>query len=114
VSIFIAYLSRENKMSNHQRIANAILAVIALGLTGNTPAAQSDTSHGAQQKMIGEMPKSMEKCYGIAKAGRNDCGTATHSCGGEAKIDKDKNEWIFLPTGLCDKIKDGSTTPPVT
>jgi len=46
-----------------------------------------------------------EKCYRIVKAGKNDCAsTATL-----AKIDKDPNEWIKLPKGLCNKIVDGST-----
>lgn len=50
----------------------------------------------------------MEKCYGIAKAGFNDCGTATHSCAGESKINGDKTEWLAVPNGLCNKIVGGS------
>ena len=51
----------------------------------------------------------MEKCYGIAKAGHNDCGTASHYCAGEAKMNNDKKEWIIVPTGTCNKIVGGST-----
>ena len=35
------------------------------------------------------------KCYGIAKAGENDCANkaGTHSCAGQSKVDYDKGEW---------------------
>ena len=52
-----------------------------------------------------------EKCYGIAKAGLNDCQTATHSCAGTSTTDMDKASWIYVPAGTCAKISDGSTTP---
>jgi uncharacterized membrane protein len=52
-----------------------------------------------------------EKCYGIAKAGLNDCQTATHSCAGTSTADMDKASWIYVPAGTCAKIADGSTTP---
>ncbi len=53
-----------------------------------------------------------EKCYGVAKAGSNDCAsTGNNSCGGTSRLDADPNAWIFVPTGVCDKIVNGSTTP---
>ena len=52
-----------------------------------------------------------EKCYGIAKAGLNDCQTATHSCAGTSTKDMDGASWIYVPAGTCGKIADGSTTP---
>ena len=54
-----------------------------------------------------------EKCYGIAKAGQNDCATATgsHSCAGQAKKDKDANEWKYVAKGTCEKA-GGTTTAP--
>jgi uncharacterized membrane protein len=45
-----------------------------------------------------------EKCAGIVKAGKNDCGTSTHACAGQAKKDGDKEEWLYVPTGTCEKI----------
>ena len=51
-----------------------------------------------------------EKCYGIAKAGQNDCQTATSSCAGTAKKDGQKDAWIAVPKGTCGKIVGGSTT----
>lgn len=52
-----------------------------------------------------------EKCYGVANKAANDCGTATHSCAGTATRAKDPASWIYVPTGTCQKIAGGSTTP---
>ena len=52
-----------------------------------------------------------EKCYGIAKAGANDCAsTGNSSCGGTAKINGDKKAWIYMPAGYCERIVGGSKT----
>ncbi len=52
----------------------------------------------------------MEKCYGISKAGHNDCQTANSSCAGTAKMDNQKDAFIAVPKGTCAKIVGGSTT----
>ena len=52
-----------------------------------------------------------EKCYGVAKAGLNDCQTATHSCAGTSTADMDKASWILVPAGTCAKIAGGSMQP---
>jgi len=49
-----------------------------------------------------------EKCAGIAKAGQNDCAANGHSCAGKAKKDGDPKEWLYVPTGTCNKIVGGS------
>ncbi len=48
-----------------------------------------------------------EKCYGIAKAGQNDCSNlaATHSCAGQSKVDNDKGEWKYVAKGTCVSMK---------
>jgi len=56
----------------------------------------------------------MEKCYGIVKAGLNDCQTATTSCAGSATKDSQADAFLFLPKGLCEKIVGGSLTVPKT
>jgi uncharacterized membrane protein len=48
-----------------------------------------------------------EKCAGIAKAGKNDCGTSTNSCAATIKMDRDAEAWILVPKGTCDKIAGG-------
>lgn len=45
-----------------------------------------------------------EKCQGLVKAGKNDCGTSKHACAGMAKVDKDPDEWIYVPKGTCEKM----------
>jgi len=51
-----------------------------------------------------------EKCYGVAKAGKNDCQTATSSCAGTSKKDAQTDAWIAVPVGVCAKIVGGSTS----
>lgn len=82
-------------------ITNAIAAVLTMGIAD---AALANTME------MGNI-QGMEKCYGIAKKGRNDCGSASHGCSGEAKVDGDKTEWLSVPTGLCNRIVGGSTKP---
>ena len=52
-----------------------------------------------------------EKCYGIAKAGKNDCQTANSSCAGTSKRDQQGDAWIYMPAGACDKVVGGSKEP---
>jgi uncharacterized membrane protein len=53
-----------------------------------------------------------EKCFGVAKAGQNDCGTAKHACAAQgAKVDKDPSEWKYVPKGTCEQL-GGKTTSP--
>ena len=51
-----------------------------------------------------------EKCYGVAKAGKNDCQTATSSCAGTSKKDHEASAWLAVPKGTCEKIAGGSLT----
>lgn len=63
-----------------------------------------------------DAPKGYEKCYGVSKAGENDCkaGPGT-SCAGTAKADYQGNAWKNVPAGTCTKIMTpkgpGSLTP---
>lgn len=53
----------------------------------------------------------MEKCYGIAKAGKNDCATAISACAGTSLTDGQGDAWIYVPVGTCQKIVGGTLTP---
>lgn len=75
--------------------ATAFAAVLAFAVNS---AAQADH----HEKM------EMEKCFGVVKAGKNDCAGAGHSCAGAAKEDGHAEEWIKLPKGLCEKLNGGS------
>ena len=63
------------------------------------------------QKPAPEPSFKAEKCYGIAKAGKNDCAsTGNNSCGGTSKVDRDPKAWIYVPDGYCERIVGGSKT----
>ena len=46
-----------------------------------------------------------EKCFGIAKAGQNECASGVHSCAGQSKVDMDKTEWKYVAAGSCKTMK---------
>ncbi len=48
--------------------------------------------------------KGKEKCAGIVRKEKNDCGTKKHGCAGKAKKNNLPEEWIYVPKGLCEKI----------
>ncbi len=84
--------------SKRALIRSALAGVIAVGL-------------GQAQAQDGPSTAEREKCYGIAKAGQNDCGTATHACAGQAKKDKAPDEWKYVAKGTCTKL-GGKLKPP--
>jgi uncharacterized membrane protein len=47
-----------------------------------------------------------EKCFGIAKAGQNDCAAAdgAHGCAGQSKADKGEADWKYVAKGTCTKV----------
>ena len=53
-----------------------------------------------------------EKCFGVAKAGQNDCGTAKHACAAQgAKVDNDPAEWKYVAKGTCEKMGGKMAAP---
>ena len=84
--------------SRSKLLHSAVAGLIALA------AAQAAS---AQQAAAGDK----EKCYGIAKAGANDCGTATHTCAGQSKKSNAPDEWKYVPKGTCGQA-GGKTKPP--
>jgi uncharacterized membrane protein len=80
--------TQESPTMTQQRqiVASALATVLALGLASTSVHAQD---------------KAKEKCYGIAKAGQNDCANlnGSHSCAGQAKTDMDPNEWKYVAEG---------------
>lgn len=78
-------------------LSTAIGSILALGvLAGNAQAADE---------------KATEKCYGVAKAGKNDCAGANHACAGQAKSEGAGQEFILLPKGTCERLVGGSASP---
>jgi uncharacterized membrane protein len=83
-------------MVKHQMLSVAIGSLLALGIVGN--------ANAAEKKM------EMEKCFGIAKAGMNDCSSnkSAHSCAGQATKSNDPMDFVAVPTGTCAKIAGGT------
>ena len=86
-------------INNKKLIHTSLAGLVAMG-TGLA----SSTSHA-----VPDQPKFWEKCAGIAKNGKNDCGSldGKHSCAGMAKKDNDAQEWVYVPQGTCAKIVGG-------
>lgn len=86
---------------HHAIIAGAIAGMI--GVAG-VQAAEKDKS-----SLVYCVEK--ERCYGVAKAGKNDCATATSACATTAKNDFQKDAWVHVPKGTCEKLAGGSLQP---
>jgi uncharacterized membrane protein len=52
-----------------------------------------------------------EKCYGVAKAGKNDCAGPAHACQGQSKETASKKDFIAVPKGTCERLVGGSLQP---
>jgi uncharacterized membrane protein len=63
----------------------------------------------AADMMDADKAAATEKCFGVAKAGKNDCAANGHSCAGQASASGAK-EWIKLPKGTCERLVGGSLT----
>lgn len=77
-------------MNQRAMIAAAAASLMSLALVSAPVAAQEK-----------------EKCFGIAKAGQNDCANlaGSHSCAGQSKVDMDKGEWKYVAKGTCKDMK---------
>lgn len=53
----------------------------------------------------------MEKCYGIVKAGQNDCKTSNSACAGTVEKDNAPTAFLAVPKGTCEKITGGALKP---
>ncbi|HZV67341.1 MAG TPA: DUF2282 domain-containing protein [Telluria sp.] len=79
-------------MNKRQALIAAALATVCVAAAGT--AAAVDSAKPEQ-----------EKCFGIAKAGQNDCAAAngSHSCSGQSKVDKGASDWKYVAKGTCEK-----------
>src|SRR5262249_5791258 len=86
--------NRRYRMNNQRLVVSSALAsVLALGLLNTAAAADA--------------PGAKEKCFGIAKAGKNDCAnlSGSHSCAGQSKDDMGPAEWNYVAKGTCKDMK---------
>ena len=93
------------------RTHSPAFAALALGALFSGLAQAADPA-----KPAGDQMAATEQCYGVAKAGQNDCkaGAGT-TCAGTSKMDYQGNAWKKVPVGTCTSIKTpkgmGSLTP---
>ena len=74
-------------------IHSAVAGLLALGVV-----AVSSSAFAADE--------AKEKCFGVAKAGPNDCGStkSKHSCAGQSKMDNDPSDFKYVPARTCAKM----------
>ena len=80
-------------------VSTALASILAMSAMGLPSAAAADKND-------------MEKCYGVAKAGKNDCKTLSNACAGHSMSDNQKDAFIALPAGTCERISGGSLQAP--
>lgn len=80
-------------MKNSHILSAAIGSLLVLGMA---------SANAAEEKK-------MEQCFGIAKAGMNDCSSnkSAHSCAGQATKNNDPEDFVAVPKGTCNKIAGG-------
>jgi uncharacterized membrane protein len=82
-------------------ILSNLLGAAAVALV-STAAVAADQTPAAAAK------PATEKCYGVAKAAKNDCAAGAHSCAGQATKDFDKTSYLLVPVGVCGKLAGGN------
>ncbi|WP_413206913.1 DUF2282 domain-containing protein [Rhodospirillum sp. A1_3_36] len=83
----------KDTLKSKSTLAVATAMAFAIGAASLVPAAQAADT---------------EKCFGVAKAEKNDCKTASNVCAGHSKVDGAKSAFILVPAGTCDKLVGGS------
>ncbi len=77
-------------MDQQTVIRSALLGLVALGVASAVSAQTQST------------PK--EKCYGVSKAGQNECAAGKNSCAGTSRVDNDPTAWKLVAKGTCEKM----------
>jgi uncharacterized membrane protein len=81
-------MNTTRRLFNTAMLASAVAAAIS---------ALATTTAAAAQK---------EKCYGVAKAGRNDCAAGGGTtCAGTSTVDYQGNSWKYVKQGTCTSIR---------
>ena len=86
-------------MNNQLFIRSALASVLALGAL--------TAAHSAPVAV----DPSKDKCFGIAKAGQNDCAAGKHACAGQSTVDNDPMSWKYVAKGTCEKVGGKEMAP---
>lgn len=95
---------------NRRLVTTTLATAMGLAIAGATTvqAAPMTPQEMTRQRMT---ENHLEKCFGVAARGRNDCAQGAHSCAGQATRDRDPGSFVLLPAGDCGKIAGGSLKP---
>jgi len=91
------------------RNPNAVLSTAITSLLTLGTLAIATTTYAAEALVV---CKEQERCYGVSKASKNDCSTSSSVCAGTAKQDYQKDAWLYVPKGSCEKLAGGSLAAP--
>ncbi len=83
----------KKEVTGNMALAGAL--ILGVSLASSNAFASPDWAKGLTE---------IEKCGGVAKKGKNDCGTKKHDCGGKASKDRQADEWVYTPVSVCEKI----------
>ncbi len=92
---------------NRQALVQAAMAAVCALLAAEPALAQSHGQDGAKG--------ATEICYGVSKAGQNECANTTcfHLCSGMATVDNDPTEWKTVPKGTCEAMGGKAEAAPL-
>jgi uncharacterized membrane protein len=94
-------------MTHSIQIASAVAALLASAGLSSCAAQVALAKHNAA--VARDAP---ERCFGVARAGRNDCRTHSHVCAGWAHSDRDQDAFVYVPTGTCERLVGGRADAP--
>jgi len=86
-------------MKHQASIQAAVAGLLALGFAATV----------SSQPVAPDSSK--DKCYGVAKAGQNDCAAGKHACAGQSTVDNDPLSWKYVAKGTCEKIGGSMKAP---
>jgi uncharacterized membrane protein len=84
---------------NKTKVLNTIVILGALSAILAAIHATTTNKSGKEER---------ERCYGVVRAGQNDCANGKHSCVNKSTTSGNSAEWIMLPKGTCEKIVGGN------
>jgi uncharacterized membrane protein len=82
-------------MDKQTLVRAALASIVVLGAAAQTAVAGPVAADASK-----------DKCFGIAKAGANDCASSNgaHSCAGQATKDGAPTDWKYVTKGTCEKM----------
>ncbi len=93
-------------------LVGAMTAALAMAMSPvPSQAADAKMEQMMKDAMAGIAAGKIEKCYAVAKAGQNDCKTASASCAGSSTKNAEASAFLIVPAGTCAKLVGGNSNP---